>query len=36
MTFLRHVIVQAHDWFASDIKTCKHVFASLGSFVIPD
>ena len=30
-----HVIVQAHDWFASDIETCKHVSASLGSYVIP-
>ena len=31
-----HVIpLKGSDLFASDIETCKHVSASLGSFVIP-
>ena len=29
-----YVIAQAHDRNASDIETCKHVSASLGSYVI--
>lgn len=29
------VIALSHDLFASDIEICKHISASLGSFVIP-